>query len=67
MQQVFDSLGYQVDWFRSMMVGSLILTRFVIVVNLVPFLFGKPVPAMLRQLIAISGGYASAGRSASGA
>lgn len=53
MQQVFNSLGYQVDWFHSMMVGSLILTRFVIVVNLVPFLFGRPVPAMLRQIIAL--------------
>lgn len=53
MQQVIESLGFDIKLAHSLVVMSLIFVRLAIVVNIVPFLFGRPVPAMPRQIVAL--------------
>jgi len=47
MQALFDNLGYEISWHHTWIVGGLILARLIILINLLPFLFGTPVPAMV--------------------
>jgi flagellar biosynthetic protein FliR len=48
MNQVFQQLGVNVDWNFTFIVATLIMTRIAMVVALIPFLVGRPVPGVIK-------------------
>lgn len=53
MEEYLRTLGYEGNFNQTMMVGALVMMRVTIVVNLIPFLFGNPVPNIVRNIMAL--------------
>lgn len=49
MDRLFQILGIEVGWENMSIVAGLIMIRLLTVINLIPFLFSKPVPNMIKM------------------
>lgn len=49
MDRIIEILGLDYSWERMAIIAGLILIRLLIMISLIPFLFGKPVPNMVKM------------------